>query len=218
MSESSGERLGTLVVESSSWKSVVRRRTRETLVEVSVWGGERSECLVSTGSDFLNHMVEILSLYSGFNINARVETLRYRLLHTISEDLGITMGRAFKEIADKRMSESGIKGHGYSIGVLDEARAIAVISYEGRTGSYVSVVEPFDTSQVEDIKGEYLKAFFDGFSQGMRATIQVEVVRAGDPHHAWESAFRAFGASIREALRPDEWRKNTIPGVKGTID
>jgi imidazoleglycerol-phosphate dehydratase len=81
------------------------------------------------------------------------------------------------------------------------------------------VAEPlYLTTVVEDIKGEYLKAFFDGFSQGMKATVQVDIVKANDSHHAWESAFRAFGAAIREALKPDEWKKNTIPGVKGTLD
>ncbi|MGO9645870.1 MAG: imidazoleglycerol-phosphate dehydratase, partial [Candidatus Bathyarchaeia archaeon] len=65
---------------------------------------------------------------------------------------------------------------------------------------------------------EFLESFFQGFAQGMKLTIQLDLMRADDPHHLWEACFRAFGCALEESLRLDEWKQGGIAGVKGTID
>jgi imidazoleglycerol phosphate dehydratase HisB len=52
----------------------------------------------------------------------------------------------------------------------------------------------------------------------MRATIHIELLRGNDPHHLWESVFRSFGESLRQALTKNEWRKGSVAGVKKTVD
>ncbi|MGC9015762.1 MAG: hypothetical protein ACP5KM_03160, partial [Conexivisphaera sp.] len=208
--------IGISVLSSSPTSASVERRTSETLVRVSVEEGPRRPWRISTGSAFLDHMVEIFAFYSGLNVDASVEASR-RLMHTIAEDLGITLGTALRAMADARISSTGCRCQGFAQAVLDEAYSQARISYEGRALAVVeSNVERF--GQVEDVQEEFLVALLEGLAQGMRATVHVDLMRGKDPHHAWESAFRALGSALRSALERDEWRRGSIAGVKGTVD
>jgi len=199
-------------------RAEVMRRTTETEVRCVVEAAPRRSWKLRTGIDFLDHMLEILAFYSGFNLDVEVKASR-NLRHTIIEDVGITLGRAFQAMAMERIKDYGIKGFGFGQGILDESFSEARISFEGRAGFYLyrdSSLRRF--GRVEGLEEEFLEAFFQGFSQGMRATIQIDLRRGEDPHHLWESAFRAFGIALSMALSEDRWRKDSVAGVKKVID
>ncbi|MGC8969515.1 MAG: hypothetical protein ACP5ID_01635 [Conexivisphaera sp.] len=207
---------GLRVLSSSSTSASVERRTSETAIRVTVEEGPRRPWRVSTGSAFLDHMVEILAFYSELNVDATVEASR-RLMHTLAEDLGIALGAALRAMADARIASEGCRCHGFAQAVLDEAYSQARVSYEGRSLAVVDrSIDRF--GQVEDLQEEFLVAFLEGMAQGMRATIHVDLMRGRDPHHAWESAFRALGIALRSALERDEWRRGYAAGIKGTVD
>ena len=210
--------LGVKVVRSGVDKAEVLRRTRETEIRCRIDAEPRRSWRICTGINFLDHMLEILAFYSGFNLDVEVKASR-KLLHTIIEDVGITLGKAFHVLASERVKAYGIKGFGFSQGILDEAFSDARISFEGRVGCYIDRDQRIRSFElVEDVDEKFLESFFQGFSQGMRATIHVDLRRGDDPHHLWESAFRAFGGALREALSRDEWKKGSIAGIKETID
>ena len=195
----------------------VVRRTTETTITCRIQSGQRRKWSLGTGLHFFNHMIEELAYFSGFNIDAIVESPHFRLTHTTIEDTGITMGRAFYELATLRGKKSGIRGYGSGECILDEAFADARLSFEGRVGTYITRQARW-FGNVEDVQEEFLESFFQGFSQGMRLTIHLDLLRGNDSHHLWEACFRAFGSALQEALQSDEWRKGGISGVKGTID
>lgn len=210
--------LGVRVEERTPVKAVVERRTKETTVRVVVEDGPRRDWRIDTGSQFLNHMIEMLAFYSGLNIDASVEFTGFRLMHTAAEDLGLTMGAALRAIMAERIRESGCRCHGFAQAVLDEAWSQARLSYEGRAYSRIERLGAPMFGWAEDIREEFLKSFIDGLAQGMRSTIHVDLMKGEDPHHIWESAFRALGAALHEILQPDEWRKGSVAGVKGTAE
>ncbi len=208
--------LGVKIVRADVDCAEALRKTRETEVSCKVEAGPRREWRISTGIDFIDHMIEILAFYSGLNIDLDVRSGR-RLHHTVAEDAGITLGKTLRAMALQRIEAYGIMGFGFSQGVLDEAVSEARISFEGRAGCYVHrspEAKCFDL--VEGVEESFLEAFFQGFSQGMGATIQIELRRGVDPHHLWESAFRAFGNALRMLLSKDEWRRGSIAGIKET--
>jgi len=210
--------LGVKVLRADAGYAEVLRRTRETEIACRVEAGPRREWRISTGMDFLDHMIEILAFYSGLNIDLEVRSGR-RLQHTMAEDAGITLGRAIRAMALKRVEEHGIMGFGFSQGILDEAASEARLSFEGRAGCYIyKSPEIGRFGLVEGVEESFLAAFLQGFSQGMGATVQLELKRGEDPHHLWESAFRAFGNALRMLLSRDEWRRGSIAGVKETPD
>jgi len=58
----------------------------------------------------------------------------------------------------------------------------------------------------------------EGFAQGGRCTVQLELTHGEDPHHSWEAACRAFGVALRTCFRPFPFRAGLTVGVKGTLD
>jgi len=162
-------------------------------------------------------MIEELAYFSELNIDAAVKSPRYLLAHTIAEDAGLTIGRAFYEVATAKSRADGIRGFGSARCVLDEAFCEARVSFEGRAGLYITR-HARRFGWVEDVQEEVLESFFQGFAQSMRLTIHLDLLRADDPHHLWEACFRAFGSALQELLEADEWRKGGISGVKGTLD
>jgi imidazoleglycerol-phosphate dehydratase len=205
------------VERSDAGTYVVTRATREALVSVELDLGPRREPTPSTGIAFFDHMLEMLSWYGGCSIAASYEALTYRLTHVICEDIGLALGAACQAAVRDRIG-GGVEGSGYAFGSIDEALAFSHVSFEGRSGSYLTRGGAAANEHVEDMLAADLGAFFEGFAQGGRVTVHVRVDQANDPHHAWEAAFRAFAKALRGALAPNPWRAGLTAGVKGTLD
>jgi len=196
----------------------VRRETRESLAVVTVDDGPRREGVVETGLFFFDHMLETIAWQSCLNLDVRFTHKRYRLTHVVTEDVGLTMGRALALKLQERTPE-GVNGAGAATMAIDEAMATALISFEGRANAYYDLSTPASSlERVEDMLSADLIAFFDGLAQGARATIHLRSLQAVDPHHLWESLFRAFGVALRTALTRNEWRAGLTAGIKGTLD
>ena len=198
----------------------VERTTKESKISVKIRERNDSKPIlkVNTGINFLNHMIETLAFRSEFNIEVDVRTEINFLKHVVAEDTGIVMGTAFFKIFEEKTQE-GIKGNGFFSAVIDEAQAMVSISVEGRPNLYFAQIsDGLKLSNVEDMFSGDLKNFLSGFALGMKATLHINSEFGEDPHHAWESVFRALGEAIKETFEKDEKRKNLITGVKGTIE
>lgn len=198
---------------------IVERTTKESKISVKIWErkNEKIDIKVNTGINFLNHMIETLAFRSEFNVDVDVRIKNF-LKHVVAEDTGIVIGTAFFKIFEERIKE-GIRGNGFFSAVIDEAQAMVSISVEGRPNLYFDKISNgLKLSEVEDMHSADLKNFLSGFTIGMKATLHINSEFGEDPHHSWESVFRALGEAIKEMFEKDEKRKNLISGVKGTID
>jgi imidazoleglycerol-phosphate dehydratase len=219
MGEDNKRSLGGVRVElEGPGRVAVRRETRESLAEVRVDDGARRDCTVETGLNFFDHMIETIAWNACLNVDVHFSHKRYRLTHVITEDVGLTLGRALARLLEER-TPGGINGAGSGIMAIDEAIAMALISFEGRANAYYDLATPGGRHErVEDMLSADLVAFFDGLAQGARATIHLRSLQGIDPHHVWESLFRAFGVALRNALVRNEWRAGLTAGIKGTLD
>jgi len=162
-------------------------------------------------------MLETIWWRSGFNLSVNVQAAR-RLEHTITEDVGITFGRAVRALYEVESAE-GMNGAGNGRAMLDEALADVSISIEGRAGCWFDrECTGANAELVERMASCNLRAFFEGFSQGAGASVRVSLLKGEDPHHMWEAAFRAFGDALAAALSRNDWRAGGIAGVKGTLE
>lgn len=197
---------------------ILTRKTRESIVTVSIFKGQRDpegKRKIKTGLDFLNHMIETISWRSGFNISTNISLDgSYKLMHVVAEDIGITLGTAISKLIQRQFAE-GIEGSGFSYGIIDEAESSVAISFEGRSLCKIDYKIPISFEFVEDMKSVDLENFLSGFVQGARCTIHASILSGTDPHHIWESLFRSFGESLRRCFDKNEFRKGTTPGVKG---
>lgn len=193
------------------------RRTLESRVEVEVDIRERDPELkkkILTPSHFFNHMLETIAWRACMNIRVQIEIDGYHLYHVICEDIGITLGQVFQRLWNNR-KVLGVNGSGHACSLIDEALARCAISFEDRSSIHVDRGQVKVPEHAEDILSADLMAFFEGFVQGNRSTLHLDILKGVDPHHIWESVFRAFGEALYVAFQPRTWRKGTTPGVKG---
>jgi imidazoleglycerol phosphate dehydratase HisB len=203
--------LGIKVKENANEVNITRT-TKETKISVVVNTLKEKSLYVETTIPFLGHMIETIAYRANLNIGLLID-FKIKLDHTISEDIGIALGRAILELFKIKMSD-GIEGFGYARGVLDEAYADAIISIEGRANCFINGPE---FQNIDGIYGYSLVAFLEGFCQGCKCTLKLDF-SGRDPHHSWEAVFRALGYAIKNVFKKNIWRKGTISALKGTLD
>jgi len=198
-------------------KVTVKRTTQESSVTVSLDLSGRDLELkrkIKTSMEFFNHMLETLAWRACVNIGVALNLQDYKLTHVICEDVGLTMGEAFLDIIE---NSDAVNGSGFAIAGIDEALARSVVSFEDRALICFTHQGIHMQERVEDILSADLVGFLEGFAQGARATLHIDILKGENPHHIWESAFRAMGESLRHALMPCPWRAGTTCGVKGKV-
>lgn len=206
--------VGADIKKVSDSEVVAERVTRESKITCKIDSKPRRETKIDTGLAFLNHMIETIGWRMNLNIEFKYDTTNFKLTHVIAEDSGIVLGSALRAMFEEKMKK-GVSGASRSI--IDEGCATCAVSIEGRPKLILEGNPATDLTEVEDTKTCDLDDFLDGLSLGLGATIRIVVESGKDPHHTWESIFRALGEALREAFEPNPWRSGTTAGVKGTL-
>jgi imidazoleglycerol-phosphate dehydratase len=206
--------VGADIKKVSDTEVIVERVTRESKIECSIDSKPRRQTKMDTGLAFLNHMIETLGWRMNLNIDFKYTTTNFKLTHVIAEDSGIVLGSALRAMFEEKLKK-GVSGASRSM--IDEGCATAAVSIEGRPRLMLEGNPMTDLTMVEDTKTCDLDDFLDGLALGLGASIRIVVESGKDPHHTWESIFRALGEALREAFDPNPWRAGTTAGVKGTL-
>jgi imidazoleglycerol-phosphate dehydratase len=206
-------------MKKSSKAITVKRETSESKITLTLSPGPRDPKFkkkIATPLQFFNHMLETVAWRACVNAAVTVDLTDFKLTHVICEDVGICLGEAYLELFNREI-EGGINGSGAACSCIDEALARTVVSFEERSLLVMDKKLQGGRGLVEDMQQADLAAFLDGFAQGARATLHVDLLKGNNPHHVWESVFRSFGEALRAAFAPCEWRRGTTPGVKGKV-
>jgi len=154
----------------------------------------RGRVKVATGLPFLDHMVEQVARYGGFDITLRgagdvpVDT------HHLVEDAGIVVGQALSKALGDRV---GITRFASAYAPLDESLARVVVDLGKRP--YLSYNVPL-RGRVGTLETEVLEEFWKALSIHLGATIHVDVIRGRNRHHVAEATFKALGLALRDAM------------------
>lgn len=170
---------------------------------------------ICTPIPFLNHMIEHIAYRAGFNIKTTTELTDFTLTHLITEDLGIALGKAVKEYID---TTDGVMGFGDAVGMIDEARASAAISFESRAYIDIDYHGNAVPAETEGMLSEDLETFLEGFVQGAMCTLHIDLYKGHNGHHIWEAIYRALGSALNRAVLVSEDRKGKTAGVAGKIE
>jgi imidazoleglycerol-phosphate dehydratase len=198
--------------------AAVSRTTREAEVRLVLGRGDRTEPHLDTGIAFFNHMLEQVAWHAALNLDVSFRQKTFALAHVVCEDIGMAFGMAFAALIRDAMAD-GVEGVATAWMPMDEALAFSAVSVEGRANHQVRRLSAgAQIERVEDMQAVDLVAFLEGFAQGARCTVQLEIAHGVDPHHSWEAAFRAFGVALRGCFRPLPFRAGLTVGVKGTLD
>ena len=170
---------------------------------------------ICTPIPFLNHMIEHIAYRAGFNIKTTIELTDFTLTHLITEDLGMALGKAVKDYID---TTDGAAGFGDAVGMIDEARATAAISFESRAYIDIDYHGNAVPAEVEGVLSEDLETFLEGFVQGAMCTLHIDLYKGHNGHHIWEAIYRALGTALNRATAVSEDRKGKTSGVAGKIE
>ena len=188
------------------------RKTKETEVFVSGGLDGTGRASVSTPIGFLSHMVEQLAKHGLFDLDVSVKGDTHIDGHHTTEDLGISIGKAFAEaLGDKR----GIRRYGSATLPMDEACVTCAVDLSGRAFLVWKVALP--KSRIGDFDTELAEVFFEGFARGAQCNVHVHQHAGQNLHHIIEVSFKALARELREACEIDPRASGAVPSTKGTL-
>ena len=190
----------------------VSRNTLETRINVVLNLDGSGQSNFDTGIPFLEHMLEQVARHGSFDLEISASGDLHIDDHHTVEDIGITLGQAFKEaLADKK----GIMRYGHAYVPLDEALSRVVIDFSGRPGIEYRV--KFTRPRIGQFDVDLFHEFFQGFANHAPATLHLDKLSGENAHHIAETIFKAFGRALRFAVAKDERMQGVIPSTKGSL-
>jgi imidazoleglycerol-phosphate dehydratase len=189
----------------------ISRKTRETEIIAHLRVDGSGQSRVSTGVPFLDHMLDSFARHGFFDLTIEARgDVQIDDHHTV-EDVGIVLGRAFKQSLGDR---SGIKRFGEATVPLDEALCTAIVDISGRVYFAGNIeikqerVGNFQTVLVHD----FMKALAD--ETGMNLHLKLHSGR--NPHHIIEAVFKALARAMDQATSVES-RLSGALSTKGTL-
>ena len=187
------------------------RKTKETQItaELELDGSGAAE--IQTGIPFFNHMLEIFTRHGLFDIKIQAKgDIEVDYHHTV-EDVGLTLGQAFKEaLGDKQ----GISRFGEATVPLDEALAQVVVDLSGRP--YLAYNVKIRTGRVGDFDTDLPHEFFQALVNQLGMNLHMNVTQGENPHHIIEACFKATARAMEKATRVDQRIKGVL-STKGSL-
>ena len=190
----------------------VKRQTAETEIELSLKLDGSGESRVQSGVGFLDHMLTLFSRHGGFDLELRCAGDTWVDDHHSTEDIGICLGRAFREaLGDKK----GVTRYGQRYLPMDEALILAAVDLSGRGGCYYALEIPAE--KVGSFDTELGEEFFLAFAREAGLTLHLRQLAGKNSHHILEGAFKATARALREAVAIDQGDPDRVPSTKGML-
>lgn len=193
-------------------RAEINRKTTETDIKLSLCLDGVGNYKIDTGCGFLDHMLELFSKHSCFDMTVSCTGDTKVDYHHTTEDVGIALGSAFKTaIGDAR----GIKRYGSMLLPMDEALVLCAVDVSGRGFLVFNVDIP--TVKVGDFDTELVEEFFAAFCRNAGVTLNLRSLDGHNSHHIIEAAFKAAARALRLAVSADETCPDKIPSTKGLL-
>jgi imidazoleglycerol-phosphate dehydratase len=194
-------------------QSRIQRNTSETQIDLDLLVDGRGQRRIDTPLPFLSHMLDAFSRHGQFDlaVHARGD-IEVDGHHTV-EDIGLTLGSAFKEALGDR---AGIVRYGAATIPMDETLASVAIDFGGRP-AFIWNVAGLDGKWIGTFDCELAKEFFAAFATRAECNLHVNLHYGGNAHHIVEAIFKAFARAADAASRIDDRLAGAVPSTKGTL-
>jgi len=190
----------------------IRRKTKETEIEVALNLDGTGVYDVKTGVGFLDHMLEQLSRHSLIDLKLRAKGDLHIDFHHTTEDTGIAIGSAVARALGERR---GIVRYGAALIPMDETLTRVALDVSNRP--YLIWKVAFSKPKLGEMDTELFKEWFQAFAQSAGLTLHVENLYGENNHHIVESCFKGLARALRQALELDPRKRGEVPSTKGTL-
>src|SRR5215467_12020152 len=193
-------------------KGAVKRKTKETDVEVAVDLDGAGRAFIATGIGFLDHMLDLLARHSRIDITVKAKGDLHIDHHHTTEDVGIALGQAVRRaLGDMK----GITRYADVHVPMDEALTRVAIDISGRP--FLVFKPKFAHDKVGSFDTELVQEWFQAFAMNAGVTLHVETFYGSNDHHIAESCFKGLAPALRTAVAIDLRAKDEIPSTKGSL-
>jgi imidazoleglycerol-phosphate dehydratase len=193
--------------------ALIKRKTRETQIELKLNLDGRGSCECNLGLGFLEHMLDLLARHARIDLKVKAKGDLKVDDHHLTEDLGIVLGQALEGALGKK---EGIERYGSSVLPMDEVLVVVALDLGGRF-AFSCDYQP-QRDQVGDLACELVPHFFKSLADALRCNLHFRFLNAGEnEHHRIEAMFKGFARSLRMAARIDPEAQGAIPSTKGIL-
>jgi imidazoleglycerol-phosphate dehydratase len=192
--------------------ATIKRKTKETDVEVSVNLDGRGKSAISTGIGFLDHMLDLLARHSRIDIEVKAKGDLHIDHHHTTEDVGIALGQAVKQALGDMKS---ITRYADVHVPMDEALTRVAIDISGRP--FLVFKAEFVRDKVGTFDTELVQEWFQAFAMNAGITLHAQTLYGTNDHHIAESCFKGLARALRAAVTIDERAKDEVPSTKGSL-
>ena len=190
----------------------VKRKTKETDVEVAVVLDGQGRADVSTGIGFLDHMLDLLARHSRMDITVKAKGDLHVDHHHTTEDVGIALGQSVKQaLGDMK----GITRYADVHMPMDEALTRVAIDISGRP--FLVFKSEFVRDKVGTFDTELVQEWFQAFAMNAGLTLHVSTLYGTNDHHIAESCFKGLARALRTAITIDPRAAGEVPSTKGSL-
>ncbi|MDD6268796.1 MAG: imidazoleglycerol-phosphate dehydratase HisB [Oscillospiraceae bacterium] len=178
-------------------ESQVKRKTKETDIEIKVTLDGQGKTNIDTGIGFFDHMLTALSVHSGISMDIKVKGDLHVDGHHTVEDTGIVLGKAlFEALGDK----SGITRYGSAFIPMDESLAFCSLDISNRP--FLVFQGSFTNAMIGGYDACLTEEFFRAFAFNAGITLHVNIMYGSNDHHKCEAAFKAVAHALKTAVTP----------------
>ena len=193
-------------------KGTVKRRTKETDVEIEIDLDGAGRGSIATGIGFLDHMLDLLARHSRIDIAVKAKGDLHIDHHHTTEDVGIALGQAVKQaLGDMR----GITRYASVHVPMDEALTRVAIDVSGRP--FLVFKAKFGRDKVGAFDTELVQEWFQAFAMNAGITLHIECLYGTNDHHIAESCFKGLARALRAAFAIDPRAAGEVPSTKGRL-
>ena len=192
--------------------SEIKRSTAETDISLTLNLDGTGAGEIETGCGFLDHMLTLFAKHGRFDLNITCQGDTYVDDHHTVEDIGISLGKAFKEaLGDKK----GITRYGSTILPMDESLILSAVDLSGR--GFMGYGLEIPTEKVGSFDTELVEEFWLGFIRNAECTLHIRQLAGTNSHHIIEGAFKSVARSLKAAVAIDAAFADEIPSTKGVL-
>lgn len=187
----------------------LNRDTLETKIKLRLNLDGSGKGKINTKIGFLDHMLELFAFHGQFDLDVLLDgDINVDTHHSI-EDLGILLGKAFKEaIGDK----VGIKRYSNITLPMDETLSMVTLDISGRSTLVFNT--EFQGEFLGEMKCEDVLEFFEAFVKNALVTLHINVFYGSNDHHKAEAIFKAFARVLKDA---STIVSKVLPSTKGVL-